>query len=312
MILIAGATGYIGSRVLKILSEKDISIRCLVRKPTIQKLDALGIAKEANKNVSYIVGDVLNYDSLLAATKGVDVVYYFIHHMDSGKLEEGEKFDKLDRQAAENMVKSCRESKVKRIIYLGRICDPKEKLSLHLRSGKEVEDIIRRSGVNYTILRASVIIGRGAAAFEIIDNVVKKFPIIPILDWGKTKLQPIFYKDAARYLVESLDKSETINRSFDIGGKDILSYEELLRQYAEELKVKRRFVKVPGQWHWLSAKILGAIAPVNANIIYWLAESLSNNMVASPNDAKELKKIFDFEPLGFKESIRKIINENPS
>ncbi len=310
MILIAGATGYIGSRVLKILAEKNLKVRCLVRKPTIQKLDVLGIVKKENKNISYIEGNALDYNSLFSATKGVDIVYYFIHHMDGGIRGEEDKFDKLDCLAAKNMARSCRKNKVKRIIYLGGICDSKEKLSLHLKSVKEVEKIISASGIDYTIFRASmVIIGRGAVAFEIIDSMVKKIPIIPIIDSDATKIQPIFYKDAIRYLVECLDKPETINKSFDIGGKDILSYEEIIRQYAKELKIKRYFFRIAKIPHWFLAKGLSMISPVNANVVYWLTESLSNNMVANSNDTKELKKIFGFEPLGFKESIEKILNE---
>lgn len=309
MILIAGATGYIGRRVLKILSEKNLPVRCLVRKPTIQKLDVLGIAKGENKNISYVIGNALDYDSLLSATKGADAVYYFIHHMDSSKPGEGESFDKLDRISAENMVKACRENKVNRIIYLGGMYDPKEKLSLHLRSRKEIEEIISQSGINYTIFRASVIIGRGAAAFEIINSLVKKIPIIPIIDSDATKVQPIFYKDAIKYLVECLDKKETINRSYDIGGKDILSYEEIIKKYAEELGIKRYYFRISKIPHWIITKGLSFISPISANLIYWLTESLSNNMVADPGNYEELKKIFGFEPLGFRESIRNILNE---
>jgi len=174
-----------------------------------------------------------------------------------------------------------------------------------------VENIIRESGIDYTIFRASVIIGRGAAAFEILDSLVKKIPIIPIIDSDATKIQPIFYQDAVKYLVDCLDKKETINRGFDIGGKDILSYEEIIKQYAKELGIKRYYfrmsnIKIP---HWIMAKGLSIISPVNANVIYWLTESLSNNMVDNPADSGELKKIFGFAPLGFRESIGKILNE---
>lgn len=312
MILIAGATGYVGRNVLKILSDKNYSVRCLVRKPTIQKLDALGILKGENKNINYVTGNAQDYDSLLLATKGVDVVYYFIHHMDSTKPGEEEKFDKLDRMSAENMVKACRENKVKRIIYLGRISDSSEKLSLHLRSRKEVEEIISRGGVDYTIFRASMIIGRGAAAFEILNSMVKKIPIIPIIDLDATKVQPIFYRDVIRYLVDCLNKKETINKSFDIGGRDVLSYEEMIKLYAKELKIKRYYFRISNVPFSILAKGLSIISPVNANVVYWLTETLSNNMVADPNHIEELKKIFGFEPLGFKESIRRILNEYSS
>lgn len=312
MILIAGATGYIGRRVLKILSERNLSVRCLVRKPTIQKLDALGIAKAENKNISYISGNALDYDSLLAAAKGADIVYYFIHHMASGKPGDEEKFDKLDRLAAENMVKACRENKVKRIIYLGRISDQKEKLSLHLKSRQEVEDTISGSGLDYTIFRSSMIIGCGAAMFDILDSMVKKIPVIPIIDLDATKVQPIFYKDVIRYLADCPDKKETINKVFDIGGKDILSYEEIIKQYAEELKIKRHYFRISKVPHRILTKGLSIISPVNANVVHWLVESLSNNMIANPADGEKLKKIFGFEPLGFRESVGKILNEAAS
>ncbi|MFH1048935.1 MAG: hypothetical protein V1732_04705, partial [Patescibacteria group bacterium] len=172
-----------------------------------------------------------------------------------------------------------------------------------------VEDIIRASGIDYTIFRSSFIIGRGAAAFEILDSMVKKIPIIPIIDSDATKVQPIFYKDVIKYLVDCLDKKATINKSFDIGGRDVLSYEEIIKQYAEELRIKRYFPRIKGQWRRLVAKGLSLISPVNANVVYWLTESLSNNMVANPDDANKLKKIFGFEPLGFQESIGKILNE---
>jgi uncharacterized protein YbjT (DUF2867 family) len=234
--------------------------------------------------------------------------------MDSSNLEAEERFDKLDRMAAENTVRACRENKVKRIIYLGRISDPNEKLSLHLKSRKEVEDVIRQSGIDFTIFRSSFILGRGAAAFDILDSMVKKIPVIPIIDSDAAKVQPIFFKDVIRYLVDCLDKKETINKCFDIGGRDVLSYEEFIKQYAEELNVKRYYFKISkiNIPHWILAKGLTALSPVNANVVYWLTESLSNGMVANPDDAAELKKIFGFEPLGFKESIGRILNETSS
>jgi uncharacterized protein YbjT (DUF2867 family) len=292
MILLTGATGFIGERVLRALSEKNVQVRCLVRKPV----------RSEKINISYVISDVLDYDSLVRATTGVDTVYYFIHMM--GKQNAQKRFDILDRLAITNMVKACKINGVKRIIHLTGIRPQQEKLSTHLESRKEVEEIIKNSGIDYTIFRASVIIGRGGAAFEILDTAVRKFPIIPVLNWENTKTQPIYIGDVILYLVECLDKKETLNKCYDIGCSQVFTYRELMQQYALELGLKRHFISIPGSWNWLSSVMLGKLAPVNQNVIYWLIESLHNNMVCEPND---LKVTFGFEPLSFNESIKKIV-----
>jgi uncharacterized protein YbjT (DUF2867 family) len=296
MILLTGATGFIGNRVLQALSKKNLPVRCLVRKP----------ASSQNPNITYVTGDVLDYDSLVRATAGVDTVYYFIHMMGNQPAGEQKKFDELDRIAINNMVRACRENGVKRIIHLTGIRNPREKLSHHLESRKEVEDIIRNNGIDHTIFRASIIIGRGGAAFEILETVVRKFAIIPIFDWENTRVQPIYIDDVIRYLVECLDRKETINKCYDVGCSQVLTYKELIQQYADELGLKRMFIRIPGSWHWLSAIVLGKLSPANPNVVYWLIESLQNNMICEIND---LNKIFGFEPIGFKESIMKLASD---
>jgi uncharacterized protein YbjT (DUF2867 family) len=293
MILLTGATGFIGDRVLRELSKKNLQVRCLVRKN----------ASSQNPNITYVTGDVLDYDSLVRATAGVDTVYYFIHMMGNQPAGEEKKFDELDRLAINNMVRACRENGAKRIIHLTGMRNPREKLSHHLESRKEVEEIIRKSGIDHTIFRASIIIGRGGAAFDILETAVRKFPIIPIFEWENTRVQPIYIDDVIRYLVECLDRKETLNKCYDIGCSQVLTYKELIQQYADELGLKRTFIRIPGSWHRLSAMVLGRLSPVNPNVVYWLIESLQNNMVCEPND---LNKIFGFVPLGFKESIMKL------
>lgn len=294
MILLTGATGFIGTNVLRALSEKNLQVRCLVRKPI----------RSEKPDIAYVTGDVLDYDSLLRATEGVDTVYYFIHMMGSQPRGAQKRFDILDRLAINNMVKACRINGVKRIIHLTGIRAPQEKLSTHLESRKEVEEIIKNSGIGYTIFRASAIIGREGAAFEILDTAVRKFPIIPVFNWQNTRVQPIYIGDVIQYLVECLDKKETINRCFDIGCSQVFTYRELMQQYAKELGLKRIFLPIPGTLHRISAMVMGKLAPVNPDVVYWLIESLQNNMVCEPND---LEAIFGFEPLSFKESIRKIV-----
>ncbi len=294
MILLTGATGFIGERVLSALAQKNLEVRCLVRRPL----------RSENPNISYVLGDVLDYDSLVRATEGVDTVYYFIHMMGSQPRGAQKRFDILDRLAITNMVNACRTNGVRRIIHLTGIRAQREKLSTHLESRREVEEIIKNSGIGYTVFRASVIIGRGGAAFEILDAAVRKFPIIPVFNWENTKAQPIYIGDVIRYLVECLDKKETLSKCYDIGCSQVFTYRELMRQYAKELRLRRFFISIPGSWNWLSSVMLARFAPVNPNVIYWLIESLHNNMVCEPND---LKTIFGFEPLSFKESIRKIV-----
>lgn len=291
MILLTGATGFIGGLVLGELSKRNVQVRCLVRKSAVS----------SNPNISYVTGDVLDHDSLVKATAGVDTVYYFIHMM--GEQKEQEKFDILDRKAITNMVKACKQNGVKRIIHLTGITNQGEKLSHHLASRKEVEEIIRSGGIDYTIFRASMIIGRGGGAFEILDTAVRNLPVIPVFNWGNTHVQPIYIGDVIRYLVECLDKKETLNKCYDIGCSEVFTYQELMQEYARQMGLKRIFVHIPGSWHWLTSLVIGKLSPVNANVVYWLIESLRNNMVCEPSD---LKKIFGFEPISFNESIGKL------
>jgi uncharacterized protein YbjT (DUF2867 family) len=291
MILLTGATGFIGRHVLRELSLRNMEVRCLVRKPVVSE----------NPNISYVTGDILDYDSLVIATVGVDTVYYFIHMM--GKQREHRKFDILDRRAVTNMVEACKVNSVRRIIHLTGMSNPEEKLSYHLSSRKEVEEIIKGSGIDYTIFRASLIIGRGGGAFEILDTVVGKFPLIPVFNWGKTQVQPVYIGDVVRYLVECLDKKETINGCYDIGCHEIFTYEELMRQYAKEIGLKRSFIRLPGSWNWISSFIIGKISSTNPDVVYWLIQSLRNNMVCESND---LDRIFEFEPTSFRDSIKKL------
>lgn len=294
MILLTGSTGFIGAHVLKSLCRHNIPVRCLSRNPQTS----------ADPNITYVTGDVLDQDSLVRVSAGIDTVYYFIHMM--GKQKHQQKFDILDRLAVNNMVRACRINGVRRIIHLTGIRNPNEKLSQHLASRKEVEDIIKESGIEYTIFRASVIIGRGGGAFEVLDTAVRKFPVIPVLDWEKTQIQPIYIDDVIHYLVGCLDKKETMNKCYDIGCPDVLTYRELMEQYAQMIGLKRSFVKVPGSWRWISGRILGQLTPIDPNVVFWLIESLHNNMVCEPND---LEKIFGFKPISFRESVKRLVRE---
>ncbi|MEK9155943.1 MAG: NAD(P)H-binding protein [Patescibacteria group bacterium] len=290
-VLITGATGYIGRQLLSRLSQTGIKVSGLTR----DKRSA-GQMSVDFPAVDFRIGDALDYDSMFKATRGVDIIYYLLHALESAPRHGADEAAEKDRLMAQNTVRAAKTNGAQRIIYLGGMYNPAEKLSLHLQSRREVEEIITRSKIPFTVFRASVIIGPGAAAFELLRAAIEKMPIIPLPSWRKTLIQPIASGDALTYLAKAQQKPETLNRCFDIGGPEIVSYAKLIKDYSRTKGLKRIFCPVPGQWRTLTAAVLQRIAPVNPNITFWLVESLLNNMTANPADTKELKTIYGFSP----------------
>jgi len=220
-ILIAGATGYVGSRLVPRLLEKGYRVRCLARNPDKLK------NRSWNK-VEIVQGDVLDISSLEAALKNIDIAYYLVHAM--GTLGD---FRQKDSQSARNFASAAKIDGVKRIIYLGGLGDPEQNLSQHLKSRREVGQILGETGIPVTELRASIIIGSGSASFEIIRDLVKKLPIMITPRWVKSRCQPIAIDDILSYLIEVLRDQRTVGETFDIGGSEILTYQTMMLQVAE-------------------------------------------------------------------------------
>ncbi len=288
-ILVTGASGYIGGRLVPELLARGYSLRVMVRA-------ASPIYKEHWPEAEIVVADALNMESLRAALEGVDTAYYLIHSLLLGPKE----FASADVQAARNFRIAAQEKKVKRIIYLGGLGDTHTQLSTHLESRIQVAQELKRGKVPVTILRAAIIIGAGSASYEIIQNLVRKIPIMPVPRWAKTKCQPIGIGDVVKYLVGVLEIKEAAGKDFDIGGNDILSYRDMLRIRAELMNRKTFFIPCfisNIRFYSYSGSL---VTPVPDSITRCLMEGLKNEVICQDNSIKE---ILPFKTIGYKEAI---------
>ncbi|UCD62858.1 MAG: SDR family oxidoreductase [Candidatus Zixiibacteriota bacterium] len=288
-ILVLGATGYVGGRLVPGLLERGHRVRCLTRDPL--KVSA----RPWSDRVEIVPGDVLSIDSLRPAMDGVDVVYYLVHSMAAGLAH----FESLDRVAAENAAAVAAQSNVKRIIYLGGLGRSHEELSPHLRSRHEVGAILRRGSVPVTEFRAAVIVGSGSLSFEMIHHLVNRLPVMICPRWVYTRTQPIGIEDVLTYLAQALDRPETTGQILDIGGPDIMSYGEMMMSVARLLGLKRKLISVPLLTPRLSSYWINLVTPLQTVTARALIDSLRHETVCSDRCARS---IFDFEPTGFEQA----------
>ena len=272
--LVTGATGYIGGRLVPELLTAGFRVRVLTRRPR----DLAD--REWHHQVEIAQGDAADADSLMRAMTEVDVAYYLIH-----SLGTGAHFEALDRSHAHHFATAARASDVGRIIYLGGLYPEAEKLSPHLESRKEVGEILLASGVPTTVLRAAVIIGSGSASFEMLRYLTERLPVMVTPRWVDTRIQPISVKDVLRYLVGSAGMSPEVNRGFDIGGPEVLTYRQMMAAYARIAGLKpRRIAALPLLTPSLSSHWVGLVTPVPNSIARPLVESLINEVVCKEHD----------------------------
>ncbi|MFN0084440.1 MAG: SDR family oxidoreductase [Blastocatellia bacterium] len=296
IILLTGATGYIGGRLLKSLERSGHRLRCLARRP-----DALRARVAAETEV--VAGDVLDPASLKAALQGVRTAYYMVHSMGTGGDFEDE-----DRQSARNFGEAAREAGLKQIIYLGGLGESDETLSPHLRSRHEVGRILGESGVPVIEFRASIVIGSGSFSFEMIRALTERLPVMIAPRWVATPAQPIAIEDLLAYLVEALTLPPGQSRIFEIGGTDQASYGEIMHEYARQRGLRRFIIPVPVLTPHLSSLWLGLITPIYARIGRKLIESLRHPTVVRDQSALE---VFGVRPRGIQEAIaRALRNED--
>jgi uncharacterized protein YbjT (DUF2867 family) len=269
IILLTGATGYVGGRLLPLL--KEYQVRCLTRRP-----DALRAV--VGENAEVVKADVLDFDSLSSAMDGVDTAFYLVHSMGSSADFEDE-----DRQAAQNFTNAARQAGVRRIIYLGGLGNRDGKLSKHLRSRQETGDVLRASGVQVIELRASIVIGSGSLSFEMVRTLVERLPIMICPKWVHVLAQPIAIEDVLAYLLESIELPEGDSKIFEIGGPDQVSYGQIMREYARQRGLRRLMIPVPLLTPHLSSLWLGLVTPLYARVGRKLVESLKNPTVVSNN-----------------------------
>jgi uncharacterized protein YbjT (DUF2867 family) len=291
-ILLTGATGYVGGRMLRKLEDLGRPVRCIVRRPEV-----LSGRKAAQTEI--VRGDVLEPESLRDAFSGITVAYYLVHSMAASGPFAG-----ADRRGAENFARAARESGVRRIIYLGGL-GADDEVSAHLRSRHEVGRILRESGVPTVEFRASVIIGSGSVSFELVRALVDRVPVLLLPRWVVSRTQPIAIEDVLAYLLAALDLDLEESTVFEIGGPDRVAYACLMREYARQAGLRRALIRVPLATPRVSGFWLTVVTPVYATIGRELIESLRTDTVVCDRSAGE---VFSIRPRGVREAIRRALS----
>lgn len=270
--LVLGASGYVGGRLVPRLLDAGHSVRCLARDPG--KLRGTTWVDRAD----VVRGDLLEPDGLRAAVADVDVVYHLVHSMGAG-----DDFAARDRRIAQSVAAAAAAAGVRRIVYLGGLTGGVEATtSEHMRSRAEVGAVLRAGDVPLTVLRAAVIIGSGSASFEMLRHLVEVLPVMVTPRWVESRVQPIAIRDVLRYLIGVLDSDDGADHTYDIGGPDVLTYRQMMRIYAEVAGLPRRLViGVPLLTPRLSSHWVGLVTPVPAAIARPLVESLTSDAVAA-------------------------------
>lgn len=292
IILVTGASGYIGGRLVNELRTKGHKIRCMVRNPEFLKARVPG-------DIDVVYGDILDKKSLIEALHGVHSAYYLIHAMG-----EGGNFEEADRTGSRNFAKAAREAGLKRLIYLGGLGDSQMDLSQHLRSRQEVGRILADSGVQTIELRASIVIGSGSLSFELIRALVERLPIMVTPRWVSIKAQPIAITDLLNYLMDSLVIKVDGNHIYEIGGSDCVSYADLMREFASQRGLKRLMIAVPVLTPRLSSLWLGLVTPIYARIGRKLIDSLRHETIINNHSAL---KVFKIQPRGYRKAIEEAL-----
>jgi uncharacterized protein YbjT (DUF2867 family) len=291
-VLVTGATGFIGTRLVNALCAQGYRVRALVRSPS-------PLLPEA---VEQVRGDLLEPLGTHDACRGIDTAYYLVHAMAGGRSG----FQSRDRLAAQNFVAAAEKAGVKRVIYLGGLGETGPELSEHLASRREVAEILGEASFATTILRAAVIIGAGGASFEMIRSLVESLPVMITPRWVSTRCQPIAVGDVIRYLVGCLKEEQTADQTFDIGGPEILSYLEMMKRFGRIRNKSQLIIPVPFLTPKLSSYWVALITPVKPSISMPLIEGVKNEVVCRDN---RIREFINFEPTPYDEAIRIALRE---
>ncbi len=289
-VLVTGATGYIGGRLVGRLLDEGHSVRCLARNPGKLAQDPW------IDRVEVVQGDVLDIATLAPALEGIDFAYYLIHSM--GDTAE---FAEVDRNAAENFTKAAEAAGVRRIVYLGGVGDSGEELSSHLSSRQEVGEILASGTTPVTELRAAVIIGSGSVSFEMVRYLTEVLPVMTTPRWVRSRCQPIAIRDVLALLLRVLDDPEPVNRTWEIGGPEVLTYEDMMQIYASVAGLpKRMIIPVPVLSPGLSSLWIGLVTPLPVKIARPLMESLRHDAVVTDDSIHEY---FPYEPISYRQAV---------
>jgi uncharacterized protein YbjT (DUF2867 family) len=288
-VLVAGASGFVGSRLCPALELADRPVRAMTRHP--ESYRGAGAA---------VWGDVAEPDSLPAAMQGCDCAYYLVHALDSAT------FERDDAAAARAFGSAAAAAGLKRIVYLGGLGRDEDDLSAHLRSRREVERLLAEAGVPVTTLRAGIIVGHGGISWEMTRQLVEHLPAMITPRWVRTKTQPIALADVVRYLVAVLDLPAAAGRSFDIGGPDVLEYIEMMRRVAALEGRRTLVIPVPFLSPSLSSRWLSVVTNVDKQTGRSLIDSMSNEVIVRDDSIRDL---VDFEPMDYDSAVLQALGE---
>lgn len=289
-ILVTGATGFIGSHLVPALLEDGHDVRAMTRDAS---------RYDGPDEVEVVEGDVLDPDSLEGAFDGCEAAYYLVHSMGaSGDFEE------KDRRAARNFQEAASAADVSQVVYLGGL-GGQEGLSDHLKSRREVETILDEGDYDLTVFRAAIVVGAESSSFRIVTSLVKRLPLMITPAWVRTKAQPIYVDDVVAYLVGALDTPVARDRVFEIGGPDVLTYEEMMRRTAAVLDRRLFIVPVPVLTPKLSAYWVDLVTDVPASVAHPLIEGLKNPVVVNDDSVRD---VIDVDLTPFDEAVRRTLD----
>jgi uncharacterized protein YbjT (DUF2867 family) len=294
-VLLTGSTGYIGKRLLPVLVEAGHEVICCVR-----DVKRFNPPESIKQQISIIEIDLLDEISLNKIPQDIDCAYYLVHSMSSSN-----DYENLEEISAINFRNALDKTKVNHVIYLSGIVN-ETKLSKHLSSRKNVEIELSKGSYNFTALRAGIIIGSGSASFEIIRDIVEKLPIMITPKWLNTKCQPIGISDVIAFLFKSLNNQKTFNQNFDIGGQDVLSYKQMLLDFAKNRNLKRKIFVAPVMTPRLSSYWLYFVTSTSYILAVSLVNSMNIEVVCRDN---RINDILDIKPLNYSDSLKKAFSK---
>ncbi|WP_229054982.1 NAD(P)H-binding protein [Aeromicrobium sp. Leaf350] len=289
-VLVTGATGFIGQRLVPELVERGHEVRAMTRRP--EEYDGEGTAVGA---------DVDDSASLAAALEGVDVAIYLVHSLDQ------DDFEKIDAEAASRFGTIAAESGVKQIVYLGGLGADGDDLSAHLRSRREVEGLLGSGGVPVTVLRAAIVVGHGGISWELTRQLVKNLPAMIVPKWTATRTQPVAIDDVVRYLAGVIDHPDAIGQTFEIGGPDSMTYRDMMQIAGEQIQGRKTpMVTVPVLSPGLSSRWLALVTDVDATTGRNLIDSMGVEVVVSE---QRIREVVPGEPLTYTEAVKRALAE---
>ena len=288
-VLVAGSSGFVGKRLCPALEEAGYAVQAMTRHPKTYR----GAGKA-------VYGDVHGAESLRAALAGCDAAYYLVHSLDNADFEQ------RDATAARTFAHAAAEAGLRRIVYLGGLGDDADDLSAHLRSRREVENLLGSGGVPVTTLRAGIIVGHGGISWEMTRQLVEHLPIMITPRWVQTRTQPIAVADVVRYLVGVLEVPEAAARAFDIGGPEVLAYGDMMRRVADIEGRPMLVLPVPLLSPQLSSLWLSLVTDVDVQTGRSLIDSMSNEVVVREDS---IRRLVPFEPMDYDSAVLQALGE---